>query len=66
VTAPRARPGHRPCASRAATTSCRLSTQLLQQTSWAAGGGFIGDDVIDLPILTRVGLRGLRANGHAK
>jgi 3-deoxy-D-manno-octulosonate 8-phosphate phosphatase (KDO 8-P phosphatase) len=41
--------------------------QLLQQTGIDAGQcGFIGDDVIDLPILLRVGFAASVPNGHAE
>lgn len=39
--------------------------QLLQQTGIAASAcGYLGDDVLDLPILTRVGFAASVANGH--
>lgn len=41
--------------------------QLLAQTGVAADAcGFVGDDVIDLPILTRVGFAASVPNGHAE
>jgi 3-deoxy-D-manno-octulosonate 8-phosphate phosphatase (KDO 8-P phosphatase) len=41
--------------------------QLLKETSLPADlCGFIGDDVIDLPILTRVGFAASVPNGHAE
>jgi 3-deoxy-D-manno-octulosonate 8-phosphate phosphatase (KDO 8-P phosphatase) len=41
--------------------------QLLRQTSMdPAACGFIGDDVIDLPILSRVGFAASVPNGHAE
>lgn len=40
--------------------------QLLEQTGLSAAAcGYIGDDVIDLPILTRAGFTASVANGHA-
>lgn len=39
--------------------------QLLEQTGIAASAcGYLGDDVIDLPVLTRVGFKAAVANGH--
>ena len=39
--------------------------QLLEQTSIAADAcGYLGDDVIDLPVLTKVGFTACVANGH--
>jgi 3-deoxy-D-manno-octulosonate 8-phosphate phosphatase (KDO 8-P phosphatase) len=39
--------------------------QLLQQTGLqAAQCGYLGDDVIDLPVFTRVGFKACVANGH--
>ncbi|WDZ95461.1 HAD family hydrolase [Herbaspirillum sp. WKF16] len=39
--------------------------QLLQHTGLAAADcGYLGDDVIDLPVLTRVGFKACVANGH--
>lgn len=39
--------------------------QLLEQTGVAAAAcGYLGDDVIDLPVMTRVGFTACVANGH--
>ncbi len=39
--------------------------QLLEQTGVAAAAcGYLGDDVIDLPVLTKVGFTACVANGH--
>ncbi|ALU91066.1 KdsC family phosphatase [Herbaspirillum rubrisubalbicans] len=39
--------------------------QLLQQLQLApAACGYLGDDIIDLPVLTRVGFKACVANGH--
>lgn len=39
--------------------------QLLEQTGVAASAcGYLGDDVIDLPVMTRVGFTACVANGH--
>lgn len=39
--------------------------QLLEQTGIAASAcGYLGDDVIDLPVLTKVGFKACVANGH--
>lgn len=39
--------------------------QLLQHTQLtAAACGYLGDDIIDLPVLTRVGFKACVANGH--
>jgi len=39
--------------------------QLLEQTGIAAAAcGYLGDDVIDLPVLTKVGFTACVANGH--
>jgi len=41
--------------------------KLLQETNIAAQDcGFVGDDVIDLPILSRVGFAASVPNGHAE
>jgi 3-deoxy-D-manno-octulosonate 8-phosphate phosphatase (KDO 8-P phosphatase) len=40
-------------------------SQLLQQTGLTpAGCGYLGDDVIDLPVLVQVGFKACVANGH--
>jgi hypothetical protein len=53
-----------PMCSRACTTSCRRSALLAEPASTAEQCGFIGDDVIDLPMLTRVGFAVSVPNGH--